>query len=263
MTSSERGASIYRELARDIRNKIKNSVYPLGKKLPTEVDLAEEYGVTRVTVNRALAILRAEGWVRVHRGVGTIVRDIPPLIRDASARHSRSHRERGGARGAFAAELADRDYKMDTRNIIDRVRPPQNVADILGVSSAEVSTVMRARYMKIVPAPDGRSIPYQIAVSYIPLAIAEGTQIEDEDTGVGGISSRLADLGRAQASIEETVDVRPPEPEEMNFLEVTEDQRVYEILHVGEDDDGQPVKVTVFVIPTHLTKLRYRMRLED
>jgi GntR family transcriptional regulator len=261
--TSARSTSKFREVADDIREKIKNGTYPLGKKLPTEVQLGEEYDVTRVTVNKALNVLRAEGWVRVHRGVGTIVRDIPPLVRDASVRHSRPHRERGGARGAFAAELADRDYKMDTRNIIDRVRPPQNVADLLEVSADEVSTVMRARYMKIVPAPGGRDVPYQIATSYIPLELAEDTPIEQEDTGVGGISSRLADLGHAQAEIEETIDVRPPKPDEMDFLGVTEDQRVYEILHIGTSAAGRAVKVTVFIIPTHMVRLRYRMPLAE
>jgi GntR family transcriptional regulator len=246
--SSARSTSRFREVANDIRNKIKTGVYPRGERLPTEVELAEEHGVTRVTVNKAFNVLRSEGWVRTHRGVGTIVRDIPPLLRDASVRHTRTHRERGGARGAFSAELADRDYRMDTRTIVERVRPPEHVAELLGVSAGEVSTVMRARHMTIVPEPDARPVPYQIAVS---------------DTGVGGLSSRLADLGHAQAEIEEVIDVRPPEPEEMDFLGVTEDQRVFDILHVGWTGDGRAVKVTVFVIPTHMVRLRYRMPLEE
>jgi len=261
--SSARSTSRFREVANDIRDKIQTGVYPRGERLPTEVELAEEYGVTRVTVNKAFNVLRSEGWVRTHRGVGTIVRDIPPLLRDASVRHTRTHRERGGARGAFSAELADRDYRMDTRTIVDRVRPPEHVAELLGVSADEVSTVMRARHMTIVPEPDARPVPYQIAVSYVPLEIAGGTPIEEGDTGVGGLSSRLADLGQTQAEIEEIIDVRPPEPEEMDFLGVTEDQRVFDILHIGWTGDGRAVKVTVFVIPTHMVRLRYRMPLEE
>ncbi|SEU46678.1 GntR family transcriptional regulator [Nonomuraea wenchangensis] len=261
--TSARSTSIFREVAHDIRAKIEDGTYPLGQKLPTEVELAEQYGVTRVTVNRALRILVAEGWVRVHRGVGTIVRDIMPIVRDASVRHSKTRRERGGARGAFASELAERDLSYDTRNIIDRVAPPKRVADLLGVSSGEVSTVMRARYMKIVPAPGARHVPYQIAISYIPLSIAEGTQIEDEDTGVGGISSRLADLGQRQKRLTETISVRPPEPDEIEFLSMTEDQRVFDIQHVTVNEAGEPVKVTLYVIPTHMSILRYTIELED
>jgi GntR family transcriptional regulator len=137
------------------------------------------------------------------------------------------------------------------------------VADILGLDPGEVTTLMRARYMAVKPAAGARSVPYQIAISYIPLAIAEGTPFEDEDTGAGGISSRLADLGQAQAEIEETIEVRPPEPDEIDFLGVTEDQRVYDILHIARNRAGQPVKVTVYTIPTHLARLRYRFALEE
>ncbi|WP_425568812.1 GntR family transcriptional regulator, partial [Nonomuraea antimicrobica] len=47
--SSASNESLYREVARKLRNKIKDGVYPLGSKLPTEVELAEELGVNRVT----------------------------------------------------------------------------------------------------------------------------------------------------------------------------------------------------------------------
>ncbi|MEV4078931.1 GntR family transcriptional regulator [Nonomuraea fuscirosea] len=261
--TSARSTSVFRELANDIREKIENGTYPLGEKLPTEVELAKDYGVTRPTVNRALRILLAEGWVRVHRGVGTIVRDFMPIVRDASVRHSKTRRERDEARGAFQAELAERDFSFETRNIVDRVAPPARVAALLGVSTDEISTLMRARYMKIIPAPDARHVPYQIAVSYIPLTIAAGTQMEDDDTGVGGISSRLAEAGRKQKRILETTSVRPPTEDEIDFLGVTEDQRVFDIEHVGVTKDGEPVKVTLYSIPTHMSILRYTIELDD
>jgi GntR family transcriptional regulator len=255
--SSASNESLYREVARKLRSKIKDGVYPLGSKLPTEVELAEELGVNRVTVNRALATLRAEGWTRTHRGVGTFVRDFMPITRETPRRFSRAQREQGGARGAFAGEMAEQDLSYETRTVVERVRPPQYVADVLGVSAEKISVVMRARYMSL-KAPAGRTVPYQIAITYVPLEIAEGTA----DTGVGGLSSRLAELDQAQAELEDTIEVRPPEPEE-EFLGLNEDQRVFDILHIGETRDGRPVKVTTFVIPTHLSKLRYRVQLKD
>ncbi|MEU6789904.1 GntR family transcriptional regulator [Nonomuraea angiospora] len=259
--SSASNESLYREVARKLRDKIRDGVYPLGEKIPTEVELAEELGVNRVLVNRALRVLRAEGWVRTHRGVGTFVRDFMPITRETPRRFNRARREQGGARGAFAGELAEQDLGYETRTVVERVRPPQHVADVLGVSAEEISVVMRARYMSV-KAPAGRTVPYQIAITYVPLEIAEGTAIEEEDTGIGGLSSRLADLDQAQAELDDTIEVRPPEPEE-EFLGLNEDQRVFDIFHIGETRDGRPVKVTTFVIPTHLSKLRYRVQLKD
>jgi DNA-binding FadR family transcriptional regulator len=60
-----------------------------------------------------MKVLVAEGLVRVHRGVGTIVRELEPLIRDASVRHTRDP--------VNAAALAAR-----------RMRAPERVASAAG-----------------------------------------------------------------------------------------------------------------------------------
>jgi hypothetical protein len=46
-------------------------------------------------------------------------------------------------------------------------------------------------------------VPVQLAPSYIPLKIAEGTAIAEPDPGAGGIISRFAELGYAQVRITE------------------------------------------------------------
>jgi GntR family transcriptional regulator len=38
---------------------------------------------------------------------------------------------------------------------------------------------------------------------------------------------------------------------------MTEDQRVYEVAHIGRTEDGRVVEVTVHVMPTHLWTLSY------
>ena len=64
--------------------------------------------MNRITVNRAVAILRGEGLVRVERGRGTTVREIPLIRRAAPGRFARHTREQAGARGAFDAEICER-----------------------------------------------------------------------------------------------------------------------------------------------------------
>lgn len=251
-------AAQYRDAAGIIRERIKNGTYPRGEKLPREDDLAVELDFNRQTINRALRVLVAEGLLRVHRGVGTIVHELPPLPRDATVRHSREHRERAGSRGALATELAELGYGLRSNNTISPGRPPVHVAEILGVNPNEDSVIIRDRRMKAVPSEGAREVPIQIATSYIPLSIAEGTPIAEEDSGVGGISSRLAELGHEQHELEERITVRRPDPEEARFLEMTEDQRVFDITHIGWTADERPVKVTTYVMPTHQWALRYR-----
>ncbi|MER7361984.1 GntR family transcriptional regulator [Nonomuraea wenchangensis] len=244
--------SQYREIAAEIRNRIKNGTYPRGRAIPKEEALAGELDANRATVNKAARILEAEGLVRAHRGVGWIVHELPPLPRNATMRHSRERRERGGSRGALATELAELGYELRSDNTVGLGRPPQNVASILNVDPTSNSVVIRARRMR------ANDVPIQIATSYIPAEIAQGTPIEQADPGVGGISSRLAELGHAQTEIEERITVRPPARQDAAFLRMTEDQRVYEIVHIGWTEDDRPVKVTVYILPTHQWDLSYR-----
>jgi GntR family transcriptional regulator len=246
----------YRDVAATIRQAIADGLYPRGSLLPNEDQLAAELDVNRATVNKALNILKSEGLLRVHMGVGTRVHELPPILRDAAVRHSRTHRERSGVRGSLAGELDQLGYTLDSDNTIGPGRPPADVADVLGVDADADSVIVRARRMR------AEGVPIQIVTSYIPRDIADGTPIAERDPGVGGISSRLAELGYAQAEIEENLRVRPPAPDEARFLRMTPDQRVIEIFHIGWTATNQAVKINVYILPSFQWNLRYRYPID-
>jgi len=58
-----------------LRTDIQAGVYKPGQKLPSERELERKYRVSRVTVNRAMAMLNAQGIVERKHGVGTFVLD--------------------------------------------------------------------------------------------------------------------------------------------------------------------------------------------
>jgi GntR family transcriptional regulator len=229
--------SQFRQIADLIRSAIQAGEYAAGSVLPSESDLAERYGVTRPTVNRAVGILRNEGLVRVERGRGTIVSEIPVIHRDGTSRYDREAREGGGGRGAFDAEIKGLGLTPRSDTEVELVDPPANVAQALGLGAGE-QVIRRMRRMY------ANDVPVQLAPSYIPASIAEGTQIAEVDSGPGGIISRFADLGYAQTRITESVRVRRATDEEQAFLRLEDDQPVAEIFHVGWAGD-RPVEVAV------------------
>ncbi|WP_230885254.1 UTRA domain-containing protein [Planomonospora sp. ID82291] len=176
------------------------------------------------------------------------VTDLAPILRNATSRYHAATRDTG--RGAFDVEVRALGREPRIETSIERIAPPAPVAEILGVSTDEV-TVVRARRM------GADDFPVQIADSYIPVDIAEGTALEQPDSGPGGIISRFRELGYAQVRITERISVRPPTAEEAAFLKMTEDQRVYEITHIGRTEDGRAVEVCLHVMPTHLWTLEY------
>jgi DNA-binding transcriptional regulator YhcF (GntR family) len=85
--------AVFRQLADLLRNQIKSGELGPGEPLPSELRLAQEYGISRTTVRQAIGQLRTEGLVTVERPRGTFVRvpepaQIVPLARGehASAR---------------------------------------------------------------------------------------------------------------------------------------------------------------------------------
>ena len=68
---------IYTQIAEQLRSNIQQATYQAGEKLPTEMQLAERFGVNRHTVRNAISLLKDEGLVRVDRGRGTFVAATP------------------------------------------------------------------------------------------------------------------------------------------------------------------------------------------
>lgn len=69
------GQPLYAMLAAILRKDIAEGKYPPASSLPTEKELTELYGVSRMTVRQSLRLLREEGLISSHPGIGTIVRE--------------------------------------------------------------------------------------------------------------------------------------------------------------------------------------------
>lgn len=76
---------IYHQVFIHIRNRILCFEWAEGSKLPTENELADIYGVSRVSIRQALDTLESEGLIKRIRGSGAYVQKLPqPLIHDFS-----------------------------------------------------------------------------------------------------------------------------------------------------------------------------------
>ena len=69
----ESGEAIYRQLCHQIIMGIATNTLQDGDSLPSVRDMADEIGINMHTVNKAYAILRAEGFLSVDRRRGAVV----------------------------------------------------------------------------------------------------------------------------------------------------------------------------------------------
>jgi GntR family transcriptional regulator len=65
----------YLQVAGALRQAIRAGTFRPGDRLPTVAELADRYGVAKMTVHRALSSLRDEGLVISWQGRGTFVRE--------------------------------------------------------------------------------------------------------------------------------------------------------------------------------------------
>lgn len=251
----------YRHVADMIRTAIESGTYAPGAQLPGDMTLASEFDVSRATVGNAIRSLLAEGYL-IKKGRNYAVSPLlKKILRDANVRYRKRNREAAPdgtpVGGAFASEVRAMGMRAGSDVTVDRVTPPAKVAEILDVSAAEASVLSRARHMT------ADSVPVQLATSYIPGDIAFGSPLENVDTGEGGMKSRLAEMGFAQADVIEEINVRTPTAEEVELLDLAEDARVFELLHIARTAEGRAVEVAIHVMPTHQWTLRYGWDLES
>ena len=114
------GVPLHRQLFLVLHDEIARGALAPGDVLPTEQTLCDQFGVSRITVRRALADLADAGLIERRQGVGSFVRDQPP-----------SHRSTGG--GSFMDELRQTEFETEVGVIeLDIRTVPKAIADQLG-----------------------------------------------------------------------------------------------------------------------------------
>jgi GntR family transcriptional regulator len=78
------GTALHRQLFVILRDQILRGLYPPCTAIPNEEALCAEFGVSRITVRRAVTDLEAGGFLIKRHGRGTFVSDQLPLIRPSA-----------------------------------------------------------------------------------------------------------------------------------------------------------------------------------
>jgi DNA-binding GntR family transcriptional regulator len=149
-------APLYRVIYDDIVGQIRSGVLEPAAQLPSEPDLAKQYGVSRMTVRQALDLLVTDDLVSRRQGSGTFVRE-----------HARTGRRLNRLR-AFADELGDAGGSIESRIVRAEVtRPVEEVAEALRLEPDDA--VHRLTRVRLV-----RGEPAALQDAWVPYAVAPG-----------------------------------------------------------------------------------------
>ena len=67
----------YRQIADQLRARIIDGSIPVGRRLPSMVEMEQEFGVARDTLRKAVQVLKNEGRVETVQGMGVYVIEPP------------------------------------------------------------------------------------------------------------------------------------------------------------------------------------------
>jgi GntR family transcriptional regulator len=243
--------SVYRQLADRLRAAIESGEIGPGEQLPSERALMEESGTARGTVRQAIALLRADGLIEIEHGRGAFVRQRPAIRRVAHDRFARAHRQAGQA--AYLAEMEAEGRAAEVEVLeVEPHEASDEIAQRLSLGRNRRVLVRRRRYLA-----DGQ--PMELATSYIPWALAKGTDMVKANTGPGGIYARLEESGHTLARFSEEVTARMPSPEETKALRLTSGVPVITVVRTAFDTDGTPVEVCQTVMAADRYVLSYEL----
>ena len=152
------GLPLHRQLFLVLHNEIERGAIPAGDPLPTEHELCEQFGVSRITVRRALSDLADQGYITRKQGVGSFVRE--------------HHLQVQAPTRSFMDELRQTQFETDADVVeFDFRAAPRTIADILGIAG-EVLHTLRVRR-------DRRTDePLLITEAWLPAGLAEAVTAE-------------------------------------------------------------------------------------
>ncbi len=142
---------LHRQLFLILRAQIQNGAIEPDQILPNEQELGDQYGVSRITVRRALQDLADQGFVERFQGRGTFAHDPAPAISSV-------------ARFTFLDGLrhAHHETSVNVIEVSDRVAPARVVA-ALGLPPGS-----SARYTLRVRSRD--NVPLMLSEAWLPNA---------------------------------------------------------------------------------------------
>lgn len=179
----------YYQLAELIREQIESGELKPGDQLPSERDLSEQAGISRMTVRQAVTYLARKGALVGKPGLGTFVAE-PKLTHDSV--HLLGFTEEMMRRGlATASRVLDQTI----------VTPMPRVATLLGLKPGETAVqIVRLRFSE--------ETPLLLETVFVPHALCRG--LEDEDLVGESLYALLEQryglrLERARQTLEATI----------------------------------------------------------
>jgi GntR family transcriptional regulator len=217
----------YRAIADELRGRVESGELRPGRLLPSESELSRAHAVSRVTVRKALDLLREEGLIDARQGFGWFVSTDPV-------------RQVLGRLGTIEDQLGKLGLSSEWRVVgFGFVIPPSRVRQVLGVEA-----VLEVRRVNL-----ANGQPFARVTVWCPEEVGAGlSQVDVERTPfyelvgvpIGGATQTIGAAGAGAA--------------DADLLEIPVGSPVLRCERVTRDSEDRALLVSEHVFPAHRTE---------
>ena len=187
---------LYAKVKEHILENIRSGAWEAGRRVPSENELVESFRISRMTANRALRELTAEGFLNRVPGVGTFVKEAPALSSLMELRN-------------IAEEIAQRGHRYSSR-LLRKSSVESNPAL---AEEFEDRALKHLHHIVIVHEENG--VPVQLEDRYVnPVLVPDF--LERDFSGTTPTAVLLA--ATPVDELEHTVEATLPTPEQQRLL---------------------------------------------
>jgi GntR family transcriptional regulator len=228
---------LYAQVAAALRQEIGTTLQP-GDNLPTEPELGKRFGVSRITVRRALDELVAEGMVVRQQGRGTFVRE-PQITQDLSRL------------GSWTAAIRQLGYVPQTVSTeITLLDASPELGAMLRLSAGgRLVCVQRVRYAS--------GEPICLMTNYLAHGLVPG--LEQAGLVDDSLYATLVAHGLHPVRAEDTVEARPATAQEAEQLHIEPGAPLLQVTRQSFDARGRPLDVAI--VANRSDRFRYTVRV--
>lgn len=207
-----------------LKSNIENGFFPAGSYLPSENSMIAEYGVSRITVRRAVSDLEQNGYVKKHRGRGSMVLELTPSKKRVKVESAHQRIKRAG--GELMYILINASYEDCDEKWAELLHIPvkskifkfNRIATLNGKIYSYLST----------------GIPYK----------PEWNHIYEEPERITSLYERIQESGIVLDYMEENFTICIPPENVRHILSIKDEEVAVSAVHIGYTEDNEIVEYT-------------------
>lgn len=224
LTKTE-GVSLYIQIREALREQIAKGVFEQGQKIPSEEELANQYGVSRMTVRQGISDLIDEGILYRRHGVGTFV---------AQLSVERDHTRLTNFFESAVEEGIEASGQLLSIEVI-----PAKVKVAKALALEEMDPVIRIKTLRL-----ANQVPVTVHDAYLPYKYFPQL-LSEKNLGPRHHWDYIESHGYKIKRAIQKLEARPADEELANLLDVEVGDPILYKERIVFADDGTPVEFTL------------------